>query len=153
MLLAVDLGVRTGLALFGADGRVRWYRSQNFGNAARLRRGVGPVLDALPGLSRLVVEGGGALAKIWEREADRRGVVVRRVFAERWRDLLLLPREQRSGAQAKQRADLLARRVIDWSGAPRPTSLRHDAAEAVLVGLWGVIDAGWLAAPPEELRR
>jgi hypothetical protein len=43
--------------------------------------------------------------------------------------------------------------VIDWSGAARPTSLRHDAAEAVLVGLWGVIDAGWLEGPPPDLRR
>lgn len=152
-LLAVDLGVRTGLALFGRDGRVRWYRSQNFGTAARLRRGVPAVLESERQLSRVVIEGGGSLAKIWEGEADRRGIVVRRVSAERWRELLLLPREQRSGVQAKQTADLLARRVIEWSGAPRPTSLRHDAAEAVLVGVWGVIDAGWLAAPPADLRR
>ena len=152
-LLAVDLGVRTGLALYGRDGRLRWYRSQNFGNAARLRRGAPAVLDGTPGVERVVIEGGGALAAIWEREADRRGLLVRRVSAERWRELLLLPREQRSGAQAKQTADLLARRVIEWSGAARPTSLRHDAAEAVLVGLWGVIDAGWLESPPAELRR
>ena len=152
-LLAVDLGVRTGLALFHRDGRLRWYRSQNFGNAARLRRGAPSVLDAAAEVERVVIEGGGPLAVIWEREAARRGLAVRRIFAERWRELLLLPREQRSGAQAKQTADLLARRVIEWSGAPRPTSLRHDAAEAVLVGLWGVIDAGWLDAPPAELRR
>lgn len=152
-LLAVDLGVRTGLALYGRDGRVRWYRSQNFGSAARLRRGAPAVLDAEPSLARVVIEGGGSLAGIWEREAGKRGIEARRVSAERWRELLLLPREQRTGAQAKQTAELLARRVIDWSGAPRPTSLRHDAAEAVLAGLWGVIDAGWLAAPPAALRR
>jgi hypothetical protein len=152
-LLAVDLGVRTGLALFGRDGRVRWYRSQNFGNAARLRRGAPAVLDAEPTVARVVIEGGGALAAIWEREAGKRGIAARRVSAERWRELLLLPREQRTGVQAKQTAELLARRVIDWSGAPRPTSLRHDAAEAVLAGLWGVIDAGWLGAPPAALRR
>lgn len=152
-LLAVDLGVRTGLALYGRDGRVRWYRSQNFGSAARLRRGAPAVLDAEPSLAHVVIEGGGSLAAIWEREAGRRGIAARRVSAERWRELLLLPREQRTGAQAKQTAELLARRVIDWSGAPRPTSLRHDAAEAVLAGLWGVIDAGWLEAPPTALRR
>lgn len=27
-LLAVDLGVKTGLALYGQDGRLLWYRSQ-----------------------------------------------------------------------------------------------------------------------------
>jgi hypothetical protein len=152
-LLAVDLGVRTGLALFGRDGRLRWYRSQNFGSAARLRRGAPAVLDEATGLARVVVEGGGPLAAIWEREAARRSLHVRRVSAERWRELLLLPREQRSGVQAKQTAGLLARHVIEWSGAARPTSLRHDAAEAVLVGLWGVIEVGWLEAPPAELRR
>ena len=151
-LLAVDLGVRTGLALFGRDGRVRWYRSQNFGSAARLRRGAPAILDAEPTLSRVIIEGGGSLARMWTTESERRGLVVRQVSAERWRELLLLPREQRSGAQAKHTADALARRVIEWSGAPRPTSLRHDAAEAVLVGMWGVIDAGWLPRPPGELR-
>ena len=38
-LLAVDLGLRTGLAAFGDDGRLRWYRSQHFGSTASLRRG------------------------------------------------------------------------------------------------------------------
>ena len=152
-LLAVDLGLRTGLALYGADGRLRWYRSQNFGTAARLRRAVHGVLHELPRLEWLVLEGGGNLADIWEREAERRGVSVRRIAAEVWRARLLYAREQRTGAQAKHVADGFARRVIDWSGAPRPTSLRHDAAEAILVGFWGVLEVGWLPEMPPELRR
>jgi hypothetical protein len=47
----------------------------------------------------------------------------------------------------------LARRVIAWSEARRPTSLRHDAAEAILTGLWGVLEVGWLDSLPEELGR
>lgn len=152
-LLAVDLGVRTGLAVFGGDGRLVRYRSQNFGSASRLKRAVPAVLDGERDLRRLVIEGGGPLADAWEREAARREVVVRRIGAEEWRRALLYPREQRTGVQAKSTADGLARRIIDWSGAPRPTSLRHDAAEAILVGFWGVLDAGWLDAIPLELRR
>ncbi|MBB4635296.1 hypothetical protein [Longimicrobium terrae] len=152
-LLAVDLGLRTGLALFGADGRLIWYRSQNFGSAPRLRRGVHGLLHTLPELRWLVMEGGGPLADIWEKEADRRGLQVRRIGADVWRRELLWDREQRSGAAAKANADPLARRVIDWSGAARPTSLRHDAAEAILVGLWGVLHTGILPALPPELRR
>lgn len=152
-LLAVDLGLRTGLAAYADDGRLLWYRSQNFGTAARLRRAVPGVLDGVPGLDRLVLEGGGRFAELWEREAARRGVVVRRIGADMWRARLLLPREQRSGVAAKHNADGLARRVIRWSGAASPTSLRHDAAEAVLIGLWGVLDAGWLERLPAELRR
>jgi hypothetical protein len=47
----------------------------------------------------------------------------------------------------------LARNVIEWSGARRPTSLRHDAAEAILIGLWGVLSAGWLRALPPAILR
>ena len=39
-LLAVDLGLKTGLALYGEDGKLRWYRSKNFGTTARLKRAV-----------------------------------------------------------------------------------------------------------------
>ena len=152
-LLAVDVGVRTGLACFGEDGRLRWYRSHNFGNAARLRRALPALLDDPPDLARLLLEGGGPIADSWAREGDARFLEVQRVSAEEWRSLFLLPREQRSGAQAKQVAARLARRVIDWSGARRPTSLTHDAAEAILIGLWGVLSAGWLRALPREVLR
>jgi hypothetical protein len=152
-LLAVDLGIRTGLALFGSDGRLAWYRSRNFGSAARLRRAVRGQLDALPELAWLVMEGGGSLADIWAHEAERRAVKVRLISAEDWRQRFLYPREQRNGRQAKRSASDLARRVIAWSDAVRPTSLRHDAAEAILIGLYGVLEAAWLEGLPEALRR
>lgn len=152
-LLAVDVGVRTGLACYGDDGRLRWYRSQNFGNAARLRRALPGLLDDPPDLARLVLEGGGVLADAWDNAAARRHLEVIRVAAETWRPVFMLSREQRSGAQAKEVAGRLARTVIAWSGARRPTSLRHDAAEAILIGLWGVLQAGWIGALPPELVR
>ncbi len=152
-LLAVDLGVRTGLALYGRDGKLRWYRSRNFGTIQRLRRGVSAVLDGISDIALLVLEGGGELAEIWEREATQRSLKIIKINAELWRKEFLYPREQRSGAEAKQKADLLARRVIVWSGVRKPTSLQHDAAEAILTGLWGVIDVGWLKSLPPELRR
>lgn len=147
-LLAVDLGLRAGLALYGADGRLRWYRSQNFGALSRLRRAAYSILQELPDLQWLVIEGGGPLAESWQKEAARREVQVIQTSAETWRQQLLYPRQQRSGVDAKHHADDLARRIIDWSGAPRPTSLRHDAAEAILIGLWGVLQVGWLPAVP-----
>lgn len=152
-LLAVDVGLRTGLAFFRRDGRLLYYRSQNFGTPLRLRRGVRGLLAESPGLLRLVLEGGGPLGEIWSREALRRELPVRWVSAEEWREGLLLPRERRSGARAKSSALDLAREVITWSGAARPTSLRHDAAEAILIGLWGVLDARWMTDLPRGLRR
>ena len=102
-------------------------------------------------MSHLVIEGGGALAAPWADAAAERAVDVRWVTAETWRRAFLYPREQRTGLVAKRTADEVARRVIDWSGAKRPTSLRHDAAEAILIGLWGVVDLGWLTALPPGL--
>jgi hypothetical protein len=148
LLLAVDLGIRTGLALYGGDGRLISYRSKNFGTAASLRRGAARVLTETPGLQWVVLEGGGPLAELWAGEATRRGLSVRRISAEEWRSRLLYPRQQRDRRHAKDSAGDLARRIIEWSGAKRPTSLRHDAAEAILIGLWAVLELGWLKKMP-----
>ncbi|QEH38046.1 hypothetical protein OJF2_66420 [Aquisphaera giovannonii] len=151
-MLAVDLGLRTGLALYGADGRLVWYRSQHFGTRQALRRGVHGLFDAHPEVTHIVLEGGGPIADIWLREAARRGIAVRQVAAETWRARFFDPGDVRGRDRAKLGADSLARRVIESSGAPRPTSLRHDAAEAILIGLWGVLDAGWLESGPGRAR-
>ncbi|MBN2447704.1 MAG: hypothetical protein JXO22_13305 [Phycisphaerae bacterium] len=150
-LLAVDLGLHTGLALYNEQGRLVSYRSQHFGNADSLKRRVRTLLDEHPDLGWLVLEGGGQLARIWEYEARRRRIAVRRISAETWRKQMFYPREQRGGQLAKRNADQLARKVIDWSDAAKPTSLRHDAAEAILVGLWGVMKVGWLKEPPPKM--
>ena len=115
-LLAVDLGLKTGLALYGEDGKLRWYRSKNFGTTARLKRAVYGILKEIPGLAMLVIEGGGGIAEIWEHEAQKRGIAVRRITAEDWRKTILFSREQRTGAMAKERAARLADAVIAWSG-------------------------------------
>ncbi|KPK02047.1 MAG: hypothetical protein AMK71_03635 [Nitrospira bacterium SG8_35_4] len=152
-LLSVDLGIKTGLALYGQDGRLCWYRSKNYGSAARLKRDIHSLLESISDLMLMVLEGGGTLVVPWEREAARRHVPVKLVQAEQWRPKFLYPREQLTGLKAKQHADSIARKIIAWSGLPRPTSLRHDAAEAVLIGMWAVIDAGWIKELPHEIRR
>ena len=150
-LLAVDVGVRTGLAVYRDDGRLIWYRSRNFGAAARLKRAIPALLHEAFDPTYVVLEGGGPLAEHWNTAAERHGSRVRRVTAEEWRAAFMLARDQRSGEQAKRMADEIARRVVEWSNAPRPTSLRHDAAEAILIGLWGVIRIGWLMSIPRSL--
>ena len=153
-LLAVDLGVRSGFALYSAEGRLLTCRSQNFGDLPRLRRAIPGLLQReAPHLQAVALEGPTQLAKPWLAAAERRELQTLHLSAERWRQRLLLPREQRAGADAKRRAGDLALRVISWSGAPRPpVALTHDAAEAVLVGLWAVLEFGWLPALPRELR-
>lgn len=143
-LLAVDLGLRTGLALYGDDGRLRWYRSRNYGSVSRLKRGAWSELTQIPDLTHVVLEGDANLARIWVQAAGKRGARSLEIHAHTWRRALLKDREQRSGADAKRHADALARRIIDHSGARQPTSLRHDAAEAIVVGWWGCIQLGWV---------
>jgi hypothetical protein len=151
-LLAVDLGLKTGLAVYGDDGRLRWYRSHNFGSVPRMRKAVYRILKEIPDLTWIVAEGDRLLGEIWEKEGARSGARTRVIGAETWRPKLLLSREQRSGSLAKRYADGVARRIIEWSGAPRPTSLRHDAAEAILIGMWGVVELEWLKEFPAAIR-
>ncbi|MCG8686264.1 MAG: hypothetical protein MI892_15405 [Desulfobacterales bacterium] len=150
-LLSVDAGLKTGLALFGRDGRLIWYRSQHYASLNRLKPAVYKIFNNTPQISILVIEGGGSVADIWVKEADRRNIALYQISAETWRKKLLLQREQRTGSQAKKHAGVLAKKVIEWSGAKRPTSLRHDAAEAILSGLWGVLKAGWIKELPRDV--
>jgi hypothetical protein len=135
-LLSIDLGLRCGWAAFEESGRLLGYGSRHYGNRSALRKAIPQILAAYPYLARLVVEGGGALYVPWEKEATRRGIAIVQVASEEWRKALLKPYERGSGVDAKAAADGPARQVIERSGAKRPTSLRHDAAEAILVGVW-----------------
>jgi hypothetical protein len=150
-LVAVDLGLRTGVAVYAGTGRLLRYGSRNFGNRTRLRAGADAVLREAGRVDVLVVEGDRALGDLWAARARRRGATTLEVTPERWRAALLHARERRSGRVAKAAADDLARRTIEVLGDRRPTSLRHDAAEAVLIGLWGCLELGWLAQLPPAL--
>jgi hypothetical protein len=151
-LLAVDLGLRTGLALYGRDGRLVWYRSQHFAGRQTLRSGVAGLLEEHRGVSRIVMEGGGPLATIWQRQAAVRKIPTLLIHAETWRRSFFGDEYIADRRGAKRDAGVMARRVIDWSGADKPTSLRHDAAEAILVGLWGVLELRWLEGLPVQAR-
>lgn len=135
-LLAIDLGLRCGWAAFGAAGKLLAYGSRHFGSRATLRKAIPQILDQYPALAMIVVEGGGELFVPWEKEAARRGLALKQVSGEDWRKSVLLPYQRKSGKDAKAAADGVAREIIERSGAKRPTSLRHDAAEAILVGAW-----------------
>jgi len=120
-LLAVDLGLKTGLALYGGDGRLIWYRSHNFGTTDRLRRAAHRILNENTGVSAIIIEGGGNLADIWEKEAAPSGIPVCRIGADPWREQLLLPREYRGeghqchladGVMKAFRVNLISLRIV-----------------------------------------
>jgi hypothetical protein len=124
MLLAVDLGLRSGLCLLSADGRLLRYEQRVFRDEAELVGEAPRILAqweadanaAAPegerwAVTHLAIEGGDP--PLWEawRNAAAGGTRVLSVTAGEWRTHLLLPKERRSGADAKAAARLIARQV------------------------------------------
>jgi transposase len=143
-LLAVDVGLHTGLALFDENHQLLWYRSHHLPNPKKLKIMISKLLRDSPHPTHIYLEGSGPLAELWLREAEKLSITVRQISAELWREKLFYARQRTSGTQAKKEADSLARLVIKELGGKRPTQLRHDTAEAVLVGLYGLLELGWL---------
>lgn len=147
--VGVDLGLATAFAVYDRDGRLSGVRSRRFQSKDALRAAAGAILDEIPHVHSVILEGGGDLAESWQRAAAHRGIHLRIVQAHEWRRVFLYERERRDGAQAKAHAVKLAAQVVEWSAAKGVTAqLGHDAAEAILVGLFGVVEAGWLKDPP-----
>ena len=154
-LVAVDLGVRTGIAVFGGDGRLVSVASRNLGRRGRVRQVATAMRRELDRVDALVLEGDRSLAPAWRQAFAPRGTQVVLVEAERWRQELLHPRERRDGRTAKAAARELADVAVRELSGRTVTPLRHDAAEAVLIGVWGLRQLGWLDAWPVglDLRR
>ncbi|MBL7976803.1 MAG: hypothetical protein JNN12_00580 [Bacteroidetes Order II. Incertae sedis bacterium] len=141
-LLAVDVGIRTGFAVYDETGTLVQYGSHNYGSVSRLKQAAWGHLSEIRNLHVLVLEGGGTLAEVWQHTAQKRGIRVIQLYAETWRKDLLYQREQRTGKMAKSFAEEVARKVIRESNLPAPKALRHDAAEAILVGKWAIFYGG-----------
>ena len=123
-LLAVDVGMRAGLAWFGTDGRLLHSRSARFANRAVLRRAVPAILAERPPVRLVVLEGMGPVADIWMRSLERLGVC----------RLCVIHRN----VPAQQHAARLAAPLLAGTGHPRPEAIGDDEAEAILCGLWAV---------------
>ncbi len=150
-LVAVDLGVRTGVAVFGGDGRLVSVGSRNLGRRGQVRRAAIGLRREVGRVDALVLEGDRSLVPAWRHTFEPRGSEVVLVEAERWRRALLHPRERRDGRTAKAAArGLTAVAVAELADRNLP-DLRHDAAEAVLIGLWGLRELGWIRSWPPGL--
>ncbi|MCO4763338.1 MAG: hypothetical protein KC502_17610 [Myxococcales bacterium] len=142
-LVAIDLGLRMGIACFDRAGELQFARARRFPSRDRLRAAVPQLLADLSPLHWLVVEGDAELAKPWIRHARLRGAQVLAVKPETWRKALLMPRERRSGTAAKETALRHATEMLAACGRAPAVPLRHDAAEAALIGLWALTEIGW----------
>ena len=136
VLLAIDVGMKAGLAWFDDDGTLIRARSTRFANRATLKRALPSIWTELPGVRQVVLEGQGDIADIFRKSALRAALPVQQFSAEEWRKDMLLARERRTGRQAKATAESLAMRIAHESGKPPRCAYDDDAAEAVLFGLW-----------------
>jgi hypothetical protein len=151
MILAIDVGIRCGFARLSPGLDLQWYQSRDLGNRARLRAAARAILREQPTVCDVILEGGGDLAEIWQKEARKLGWRVRVVSAEDWRRDLLLEREQRDSRTAKEAAVKLAVAAISEYGKPGRMPSRPDAAEAVMVALWAARERGWVT--DDDIRR
>lgn len=136
-ILAVDLGLRCGLARFHSDGNLDWFRSQHFANVAAVKRAVFDIIHSAE-VQILVVEGDKRLAAIWQKIAEKQDLAFLHPSPERWRTDVFVPRERRRGSDAKAAARVLAEKIILGSGVARRHSPTTDAAEAICLGHWAV---------------
>lgn len=146
-LLAVDLGVRTGFALYNNKGEILRYHSRNFGSAQRLKNAIFQILQSSGNLKFLYLEGGGKLEKYWLKAAEKRGVETIQLHADEWRRMLYPDAKQDARTkQSKQLAAKKAGELLRSQSLPVPTIWNDDVAEALLIGWYGCIRQGWL--PP-----
>ena len=150
-LLALDLGLRFGWACYTDDARLIAYGSHHCAKRAKLKSIAWSTLSKLPTGSEVYIEGGGVLLDVWCKEARRRQVICHVLHAERWRADCLLPRDQQSGASAKRKAQTLSRTIITTQSGQAPISLRHDTAEATLMGWWALYQSEWIS--PTEFKQ
>ncbi len=139
-ILSVDLGIKTGLALFSENANLLWFWSHNFGNRNRLKKGVNNILYKISTkweLSLIVIEGSRDIGKIWRKKGTKLDVPVMYVSPERWRGDILGSRNL-TAKESKRLAGIYARNIIIESGLSPPKLVNLDAAEAILIGYWGV---------------
>ncbi len=163
VLLAVDLGLRCGLAWWargvnGADGAVRLvrHRCTEFHTKARLKAALPGVLAEVAGVVAVVGEGDRGLWAYWEKVSAARGVEAVWVSPETWRVGLWGAGAPVEGVAAKARARVVAdggpgvEGLVAQFGGRRATRLRTDAAEAVCIGYWAARVRGWVAESGRE---
>lgn len=136
VLLAVDLGMKAGLAWFDSTGKLLRARSTHFANRTVLKRALPSIWAEVPGVRWAVLEGMGILADIWLKSAEKCGIIAERICAEDWRKDVLIPRQMRSGKEAKATAESMAAAIARECGCPPKTGLGDDTAEAILFGRW-----------------
>ena len=144
ILLAVDLGMKAGLAWFDSHGRLLRARATHFANRTLLRQALPGIWREFPNVTHVVLEGGGPLAEIWLKSATRMGLTTTQISAEQWRAEVFTPTQRRKGQSAKAAARARAAEIARRDGCLPCQEFPTDAAEAIVFGKWHAQKLGWM---------
>jgi Icc-related predicted phosphoesterase len=169
LLLAVDLGLRTGLSLYNDMGKLIRYENFQFDSADDLKNAASRILheweaDASSSsgsqtwaITRIAIEGGDPpLREAWHQAANGKQALLY-VKPEEWRADLLTGKEKLNGENAKAASRLIARQIVaDYGDAVlelHDGKFQTDMAESVLLGLHVARRLGWVPAKDPPVRR
>ncbi len=167
MLLAVDLGLRTGLCLFNDEGRVLRFANFQFESPEQLLNAARSVLSTWEEevketddrgrrwkISKIAIEGGDPpLRDAWHEAANGRRSILH-VRPEEWRADLLLTKEKLDGEKAKSASRLIARQIVsDYGTFDFDGKFQTDMAESILLGLHVARRLGWITPRDPPVRR
>ena len=161
LLVSLDLGLRFGWAFYTQEGLLIGYGSHHCGGRVQLKKCAYALIQSLPQGSEVWIEGGGPLLKFWSKPAVKRNFKVKTFHAHQWRTLCFglssSSSKSLSTKEAKSKALVWAKYLIELqchqkkldSGSmgqklKKVSSLRHDTAEAILMGWWALFQTGWI---------
>jgi hypothetical protein len=168
LLLAVDLGLKSGVSLYNDEGKLLRYEQFHFDKRTLVETAIGILESWEDGASsllatneedghsrplltnkitHLVIEGGeNYMLRAWAEAAGSRRLCLLKVSPEEWRAELLIDKERTSGANAKAASRLIARQVVmDFGVMPQHEGkFRTDVAESVCLGMYVARKIGWI---------
>ena len=139
-LLAIDLGLHFAWALYTLDAQLIGYSSHHCPHYRSLKGFAALMLRRLPIHSYVYIEGGGTLLKAWSKPCTSYQHHLVQLHAKEWRDdvFTTFHSPNLSSKEAKKQAIHRASSVIKTASHKGHHTLRHDSAEAVLLGWWAL---------------
>lgn len=125
VLLSVDLGLRSGFALYNSTGQLISFAHHRFDTLLNLKTSILVELSSLSkiyNLNHFVLEGDAVFGSIWTSAINQfaaeneKNVVIIYIAPAEWRDRLLTSRERKSGKDAKCASRLISRQIMWRSG-------------------------------------
>eukprot|EP00980_Cylindrotheca_fusiformis_P004141 scaffold902_cov147-Cylindrotheca_fusiformis.AAC.6 len=169
LLLAVDLGLKSGVSLYSSDGKLVRYEQFLF-HRESLKTEIKKIIEQWEQdvandtafflvrsidkenpwkITHLAIEGGDVeILKAWSDAAP--DLCITRISPGEWRSELLISKENASGADSKAAARLIARQIVADHGLMErhKGKLKTDVAESVLIGLFVSMKLGWIKRSP-----